>query len=142
MKFAPRIFAILLISSAIGCGKKPPESGLVEGTVRINGQPHGGIIVRFMPDPEKNGVNSSINAQGKSDSQGKYTLKHVFENKGEDGAPVGWHRVVLEDASHGPTPQGQSPPPPLFPQTYSSPGTTPLMKEVKAGTQTIDLDVK
>jgi hypothetical protein len=50
--------------------------------------------------------------------------------------------VVIEDNSRGPTPQGQTPPPPLIPLEYSSPTSTPLRVEVKAGENTIDLEVK
>ncbi len=133
---------VALLLAVAGCGKKALETGQVEGVVRVNGQPHKGLMVRFMPDLAKNGVNLSVNSTGISDAQGKYTLKHVYDDKAGEGAPVGWHRVVIEDMSHGPTPQGQAPPPPLFPATYNSPVTTPLSVEVKAGTQTIDLDVK
>jgi hypothetical protein len=130
-------FGILLVT---GCGPKPPEFGEVEGIVRIGGQPHAGLVVRYFPDPAK-GNNLPINAMGKTDAQGKYSLQHVFNGHEGPGAVIGWHRVLIEDASRGPTPQGQTPPPPLVSSTYSSPATTPLLKEVKAGSQTIDLDI-
>jgi hypothetical protein len=131
---------ILLAVAAFGCGKKPPEFGQVEGTVRVNGQPQARLLVRFLPDSAK-GNDSPINSTGTTDAQGKFTLEHIYDNKPGPGALVGWHRVIIEDRSRGPTPQGQTPPPPLVPIEYSSPGSTPLFKEVKPGGQTIDLEV-
>ena len=134
------VAAILIAVYAFGCGKKPPEMGEVSGTVRVKGQAQPNLFVRYLPDPGKGNI-SSINASGKTDDQGKYSLQHVYNDEAAAGAPVGWHRVMIEDLSRGPTPQGQSPPPPLIPIEYSSPGTTPLIKEVKPGSQTIDLDI-
>lgn len=131
------VFAV----SAFGCGKKPPEFGQVEGTVRIDGKPRGGLVVRFLPDPDK-GNNLPINATGTTDQQGKYVLEHEYDGNEAPGAAVGWHRVLIEDRSRAPTPQGQTPPPALIPMPYSSAASTPLLKEVKSGTQTIDLDVR
>jgi hypothetical protein len=131
---------MLVVLSVSGCGKKPPEFGQVAGTVRVNGQPQRRLVIRFMPDPDK-GNNLPINSTGTTDAEGKYSLQHVYDGKSAPGAPVGWHRVVIEDTSHGPTPQGQSPPPPLFSYDYSNVGSTPLRKEVTSGTQTIDLDI-
>src|SRR5262249_9343014 len=111
-------FAVISAIVSLGCGKKPPEIGQVEGVIRIKGQPHGGLLIRFLPDPSK-GNNSPINSTGQSDAQGKFSLQHVYENVTDAGAPVGWHRVVIEDKSRGPTPQGQQPPPPLVPPEYS-----------------------
>lgn len=124
-----------------GCGKSGPEFAPVEGTVLVKGKPHRGLVVRFLPDSEK-GNNLSAIATGTTDEQGKYKLQYNDKGKEGPGAPVGWHRVLIEDASRGPTPQGQTPPPPLVSLTYSSPSTTPLRQEVKSGAQTIDLEVK
>ena len=129
----------VLLLAVIGCGKKAIEFGEVSGVVRVGGQPHAGLVVRFLPDPAK-GNDLPINATGRTDAQGKYTLTHVMDGKEAPGAPVGWHRVMIEDTSRGPTPQGQTPLPPLVSPAFSSPATTPLAKEVKPGAQTIDLD--
>jgi hypothetical protein len=134
------IVAILILVCALGCGKKPPEMGQVAGVVKVKGKPQANLFVRFLPDPEK-GNNLPINASGKTDNQGKYTLQHVYNDVAASGAPLGWHRVVIEDLSRGPTPQGQTPPPPLIPLEYNNPANTPLKVEVKSGSQTIDLDV-
>jgi hypothetical protein len=133
------LVSALLVFSA-GCGEKPIEFGEVSGVVRVGGKTHAGLVVRFLPEPEKGKKELPINATGRTDAQGKYTLKHVMDREEALGAPVGWHRVLIEDASRGPTPQGQTPPPPLISSAYASPASTPLKFEVKPGAQTIDLD--
>lgn len=141
LKASSAALALIALSVLIpGCRKKSPEFGQVTGVVKINGQPHGRLLVRFMPDPEK-GNKWPINATGKSDEQGKYSLVYAYDGKEGAGAPVGWHRVLIEDPSLSRVPQGQAPPPQLIPPAYNGPATTPLLKEVKSGDQTIDLEV-
>jgi hypothetical protein len=125
-----------------GCNKGPTvEYGNVQGTLRINGKPQRAVGIQFTPDREKgNGIPAF--ASGTSDNQGKYTLKYSFKDKVGDGAPVGWQRVVLTDLTVGVTPQGQEPKPSVIPIAYSAATTTPLLVEVKAGDNTINLEVK
>jgi hypothetical protein len=142
--FARHAVGYLLLCLCVlfaGCGEAAPEAGLVTGVVRVNGRTHRGLLVRFLPDPDK-GNSLAVNATGTTDEQGKYTLKHVYDGEETAGAPIGWHRVLVEDASRPPVRQGQQPPPPLIPPAYNSPATTPLSKEIKPGEQTIDIDVK
>src|SRR4051794_37230804 len=144
MRLTLSLFIVLFTCGlgATGCTKKPqPEIGQVDGVVRVNGKPQGRLLVRFLPDPAK-GNKWPINATGKTDAQGKYTLAYSYDGKDGAGAPVGWHRVLIEDTALSGVPQGQTPPPPLVPPTYNSPASTPLDKEVKPGAQTIDLDAK
>ena len=133
--------AIWFAAFLAGCGSPKPEFASVTGTLLLNGKPQRGLRVSFMPDAEKNNTWAAI-ARGTTDEQGKYTLTYEYQREEGTGAPVGWHRVLIEDVSRPPTPQGQTPPPPLVPPEYSSDRTTPLRKEVKPGEQTIDLDVK
>jgi hypothetical protein len=133
---ATTVFSILIL---LGCSKKGPEFGQVSGVVRVNGQPQRRLLVRFLPDPEKDNKLPYI-ATGKTDNEGKYTLHYAWQDKEGDGAPVGWHRVVIEDTALSGVPQGQAPPPPVISATFASPASTPLKKEVKAGAQTIDLE--
>src|SRR5205823_5811905 len=125
-----------------GCNRGPKvEIGDVHGIVRVNGHPQRGAAVQFSPDRAK-GNGLPIIANGVSDDQGKYTLKYAFKDKVGDGAPVGWHRASVIDSTVGVTPQGQEPKPSAIPMTYGVPATTPLLVEVKAGDNTINLDVK
>jgi hypothetical protein len=125
-----------------GCKGGPKiEIGNVQGTVRINGRPQRAVGVQFSPDPQKgNGLPALAN--GMSDDQGTYTLKYAYKGKIGDGAPVGWQRVSLIDTTVPMTPQGQEPKPSAIPMAYNMPATTPLLKEVKPGDNTIDLDIK
>ena len=134
------VLVIALVTLIPGCRKKAPEFGHVTGVVRIDGKPRDRLLVRFLPDPEK-GNTWPINATGKTDAQGKYSLVYAYEDKEGSGAPVGWHRVLIEDPALSQVPQGRAPPPQIIPPAYNSPASTPLIKEVKPGSQTIDLDI-
>jgi hypothetical protein len=133
--------SVCLIIAVGGCGGDPePEFAKVEGIVRLNGKPRHGLRVNFLPDSEKGNDWNAI-GRGTTDQNGKYSLRFEYKDKEGLGAPVGWNRVIIQDATRPPTPQGQTPPPPLFPPTYGNPATTPLLKEVKPGEQTIDLEI-
>jgi hypothetical protein len=146
LKSDRRVVIWIVICVAIGpagCSKSAPnvDFATTQGTVRINGRPQRQIQVLFSPDPEKgNGLPAF--AGGVSDDQGNYTLKYSYHNKTGDGAPVGWNRVVLTDLSVGYPREGQAPKPSAVPPAYGAPATTPLLVEVKAGDNKIDLDVK
>ena len=134
--------ACLLAFFSVSCKHGPGvEFAKVHGVVKVNGKPQGAAMIQFSPDREKgNGV--PIFATATSDAQGKYTLKYGYQDKVEEGAPVGWHRVTVLDTTVGATPQGQEPKPSAVPMAYSIPATTPLLVEVKKGDNSIDLEVK
>jgi len=138
--FARCLCLVGAVTFCIGCGKAPPEIAPVSGAVRVGGKPQPRLLVRFMPDPNK-GNNLPINSSGKTDKEGKYELHYAGQNMEGNGAPVGWHRVMIEDTALGQVPQGQAPPPEVISPVYNSPATTPLSQEVKSGPQTIDFDV-
>src|SRR5258708_3971391 len=117
------IFSVTLVS---GCREKGPSFAPVQGVVRLNGQPERGLLVRSSPDAEK-GNGMPAFATGKTDEQGKYTLKYEYRGKEGIGAPVGWHRVTIVDSKVGVTPQGQEPKPSSIPYAYGSVSTTPLL---------------
>jgi hypothetical protein len=134
------ICLFLLLGLLIGCGQPPPEFGEVEGAVLIEGKPQRGLLVRFMPDPNR-GNDLPINAAGETDAEGKYQLRYYYDGTEGKGAPVGWHRVLIEDSALSRVPQGAPLPPEVIPRSYGSPTTTPLQKEVKSGQQTIDFEI-
>jgi hypothetical protein len=133
----------MCITAALaGCNRGPSiEFGKVQGTVRINGKPQRGATVQFTPDAGK-GNGLPIFAGGTSDDQGKYTLKYGHEGTIGEGAPVGWFRVTVIDSTIPVPPPGQEPRPSAVPLVYGLPSKTPLLQEVKAGDNTIDLDLK
>lgn len=124
----------------IGCGEPPPEFGEVEGVILVKGKPQRGLLVRFMPDPQR-GNDLPINAAGETNAEGKYQLRYYYNGVEGMGAPVGWHRVLIEDTALSGVPQGGPLPPELIPRSYANPTTTPLQKEVKSGHQMIDFDI-
>lgn len=127
---------------AFGCGGPKHQFGAVEGVVRIKGQPAEGVYLEFTPDPDKGGRGPS--SQGSSGPGGRYALKFSDPRAGTsaDGAVVGWHRVLAYDLKRAPAPQGEAPRPSRVPDAYGQLGLTPLKFEVKAGTQTIDIDIQ
>jgi len=128
---------VLLLAS---CGKKPPETGLVQGVVLVKGKPMSRLAVTFMPEPS-DGKEVATNAFAETDEQGKYQLKHYFNGKELPGAPVGWNRVLVEDLRQSHLGQGQARPPQFISFDYAKPSTTPLRVEIKPGEQTINLEV-
>ena len=123
-----------------GCGKPLPEFGAVEGVVMVKGEPQAGLLVRFIPDPNR-GNDLPINAAGETDAQGKYRLRYYYDGADGMGAPVGWHRVLIEDTALSRVPQGGRRPPERVPRSYANPATTPLQREVNSGSQAIDFDL-
>jgi hypothetical protein len=131
---------LLLSALFVGCAEPPPELGEVKGVILVNGKPYPGLVVRFLPDPAQ-GNNLPINARGKTDAEGMYQLEYFYQGEEGLGAPVGWHRVLIEDSALSRVPQGEPLPPEVIPRSYANPNTTTLQEEVKPGHQTIDFDL-
>lgn len=149
-----------LLCCAVGC-KNEKEYGEVEGAVTLEGKPLANVEVVFLPDPEKG--SSGRRSIALTDAQGRY---RVTSDAGRAGAPVGFHRVCVNDllarpprtgnpavvtdgnpaAPAGTTTAPAKPQRPSgwrFPIEYGSATATPLRDiEVRAGTQTIDLRIK
>jgi hypothetical protein len=159
----------VLIATALllcaGCNKGPSDLGLVEGQVLMDGKPLNNIQVTFTPDTGQGtyGPNSSAI----TDENGHFKLI-CEDKKRKPGAVIGNHRVTLVDMGAAPTSsedshssnqkkmlkqdQGNKKQNPLKPDlagqrekprlgsSYSDPSNTPLKKEVKAGSQTIDIE--
>jgi hypothetical protein len=142
-----------------GCRANHPY-GEVEGMVTLEGQPLANVEVVFLPDPEKG--NTGRRSVALTDAQGRYQLA---SDAGQEGAPVGFHRVCINDLLAGPP--GVAVPAPLveqgakpagapnpaaqppkesrsrFPPDYGSSVSTPFRAiQIKPGSQRIDLDVK
>jgi hypothetical protein len=108
--------------------------GQVEGSVRLDGQPAGKVMVVFIPeDPH---LPQSI---GITDDLGKFELRC---NKSL-GAAVGKYRVTVLDAATGPSVKKRDDdetatgPPSRIPVIYNRPDRTPLRMTVAAGSQTM-----
>jgi hypothetical protein len=151
------VLATAMLVQVGGCGSKQ-EYGEVEGVVTLDGQPLANAEVVFLPDPEKG--NTGRRSIALTDAQGRY---RVSSDAGRAGAPLGYHRVCINDLLAGPPgapaplvegsaetagsvkppsqPQKQSKS--RFPVEYGSAQSTPLRDiEIKSGSQTINLKVK
>jgi hypothetical protein len=117
----------------------------VEGTLRWDKKPLANFQVLFVPDAAKG--TKGKGSMAITDENGHYQL--MCDN-GQPGAVVGFHRVVVMEAGRmtdrgdkGQPAAGasRSPPKPVIPPQYHKADSTPVEREVKAGSQTIDLDL-
>ncbi len=124
-------FVTLCMAILVGCRNNGdrPDLGLVEGTVRLDGQPLPDIRVVF----KKPGARAAV---GATDANGHYYLVYLRDIK---GAAVGEHTVSLFDMNKPENQPGSG----RIPARYS-PGAQdaePLIKTVEAGGQTINFDL-
>ena len=90
-----------MCAALAGCGKKSNVVP-VSGRVMFDGQPLVNVAVNF--GPLTGGLDGAYAAYGKTDAQGRYTLKLVDDNR--RGATVGKNRVTLNESSEGPVSDG------------------------------------
>jgi hypothetical protein len=83
--------AVFLISA--GCTPKI-KSVPVSGRVTLNGQPLSNVALNFSP---ATGGDNAFAAYGKTDSDGRYTLRLVENN--QPGATAGTNRVTLNEST-------------------------------------------
>ena len=74
----------------------------VSGKVTADGQPLANIAVNF--GPMTGGMDGAYAAYGKTDAEGRYTLKLV--DNGQPGASIGKNRVTLNEYSDAPVSDG------------------------------------
>ncbi len=133
----------LLGLAPAGCSSKP-ELAEVSGVVNLNGKPMPAALVEFLPDPEK-GTTGPVSS-ATTDAVGLFRL---MTSDQRDGAVVGFHRVLIQDARSIPKARSdfsmEKPPehvPSRVPSSYSKAASTPLRDiEVKRGPQTLTLEV-
>jgi hypothetical protein len=75
---------------ALGCGGA--KFAPVSGKVTLDGQPLAGATVSFQPIAPPNSTEAGPGSVGKTNDKGEYKLT---ADKGQDGAVVGKHRVVI-----------------------------------------------
>jgi len=116
--------------------------GQVDGTVLVDGQPMGQVLVVFIPEDPK--LPQSF---GVTDESGRFELRC---NNRRMGAAVGEHRVTLVDAAAAPAVGGRDDDPPpetstpsrRVPGIYDRANRTPLRRSVAAGRQTIAIEIQ
>jgi len=129
----------LVVAAVIcGCGGPAYEVAEVNGTVTINGQPGHQLRVQFVPNVDAG--TSGPTSTGDTDKQGRFTLEMRESPTSEvrPGAVVGNHLVVFTDLQLAASATGAGIPVRVKPE-YALPGTTPLTKQVAAGSQTIEI---
>lgn len=123
-----------------GCGGSGLGTHPVSGTVTIDGQPATDMRVDFHPVDPANQM-----ASGTLDSGGKYSL--FTGQTGAPGAMAGRYKVVLTptmtDTSYMDGPAAGPPREQAggVPAEYTSVDTTPEEVEVRAGNNTINIDI-
>jgi hypothetical protein len=154
---------LLALPLVVGCSQEFPY-GEVEGVATLDGKPLTHAEVVFMPDPEKG--TRGRRSVALTDKNGHY---RIASDLGREGAPVGFHRVIINDMlvpklgmipvavtpeeagpTRGPiglkaptTPANPDQKKSRFPEAYADAIRTPFRGiEVKAGSQTIDLKLK
>lgn len=137
--------ALSLIALTVGCGPSLPTTVPVTGTVTYKDKPVEGATVNFL------GEKSSVAASGKTDAEGKFTLKTMFGEKLVEGATIGKHNVAIIKTSStdagemgdpkemmaqmttNPAITSDYKPKHLLPEKFGSPSTSGLEAEVTEG---------
>lgn len=135
MRNSPIARGALILGCLIlaGCGGGP-ELAEVEGVVRLNGTPLPEVAVAFLPDVAAGTPGQAVRAV--TDNQGRYRLPY---DPGDGiGAPVGVHRVLVDDAKAKAEHSGKSRVPPQYEALLGNPLGT---REIKSGKQSIDIDL-
>jgi hypothetical protein len=135
--------AILLGYAAVGAMlsgcNSGPVLGQVEGTLKLDGKPLGGVQVMFSPvvDISTDGRMSSAI----TDEQGHYVLSFDDRKHPRTGAIVGKHKVVLVDVAWEDARDNPNRGPRRIREEFASFAATPLEFEVRPGRQTIPIDI-
>lgn len=87
------VVAAVTVSTLTGCDDGP-KLGQVSGTVTMNGEKKGGIIVELIPLNPAN-PEFAVSATGGVRPDGTYEIRYVG---GKKGAPLGEYRVVFSAA--------------------------------------------
>jgi hypothetical protein len=125
------LLACVVFSGCPGGGPAAPDVYPVTGTVRLDGEPVGGVSISFAPLDAPGGGGFAV-----SDTSGKFSLRSKDQR---EGVPAGKYRVLctkmaMPDGS--PIPEGQMAADVgaenSLPAIYSDPANTPLTAEVKA----------
>ncbi len=111
--------------------KKEPKGEEVKGKIAFEGKPLAGVIITFTAREGKTTIAAT------TDDEGAYTAK----------VPVGEYKLTVANppakkADPKDPPKKDPPKPVAIPEKYSDRAKTPLLANVVAGKQTLDLDLK
>jgi hypothetical protein len=100
MNSMPRLrFGLVCLAAGwmlLGCGRKA-NIVPVSGRVTLDGQPLANVAINF--GPLTGGLDGAYASYGKTDAEGRYTLKLV--DNGQPGASIGKNRVTLNESGLG-----------------------------------------
>ena len=113
--------------------KKQPLHA-IKGKLTLDGQPLAGVTVTFAQQEAPKGFKVAY-ADGLTGADGAFTLS-TYENF--DGIPAGKYKVTVVKTGRGYY-DGEQPAKSLLPEKYSKGATTPLVAEIKEGSNEIDL---
>lgn len=82
------------VAFCIGCNTSKFEFASVEGRVLLDGEPVQEAKVVFMPTGITDDGEAGPYSQGRTDADGRFTLRSIEENP-RDGAVVGQHKIVV-----------------------------------------------
>jgi hypothetical protein len=112
--------SLTLLALLVGCSGSDfdaPSTYPVTGKITYNGAPVEGAVVQFIAALEEGGPTA---ASGKTDIEGKYTLRTAFTPAvEEEGAMAGDYAVVVHKITLPPVIQPISPPAGMSPQEQS-----------------------
>jgi hypothetical protein len=86
-----RITFVPFLALVAGCDSGN-QFAPVSGRVTLNGKPLANATVSFQPVAQDGSRNAAVGSTGKTNANGEYTL---VGSKGESGAWVGKHRVMI-----------------------------------------------
>ncbi len=125
------LFGIVLF---LGCSDAP-KTGLVSGTVHLDGKPLANALVSFQPVGSQ--LNPGPGSTGRTNEKGEYSLQVIG---GGRGAIVGKHRVeiscLVDDGKTNPGDDRPSPRRDRVPPKYNL--NSELTFDVKSGENTAD----
>jgi len=104
LRFGLVLLVIAVSSGVTGCGRKANVVP-VSGRVTFNGKPLADVAINF--GPITGSLDGAYAAYGKTDAEGRYTLKLV--DGGQRGPSVGNNRVTLNESGTGGESDGAAP---------------------------------
>ncbi len=102
----PRLFLLMLLvlSTTLGCGGEY-KIAPVSGKVTLDGEPLAGALLSFEPLAQGDSQESGYGSYAECDDQGQYRIKSL---KGEDGAIIGPHMVMVTTFKMKEGPNGEN----------------------------------
>jgi hypothetical protein len=125
-----------LVMTAQGCGGGA-RTVAVTGQVRLDGQPLAGAQVFFRPDSRER--NPGPASSGKTDAEGRFTLRTVDEH---NGAVAGPHRVRISMPMKAPGSSADAAPIDKLPAKYSGEGSILRFTVPPDGTKEANFDLR